>query len=309
VRALDFLGRGLPALETLGAPSPPLDDVMAGVSARACHGRRKPRYIALAPTTIPMTSPATNRTSPFYHGASLAEVWGIFAVSLATFIVLGIALPSGLGGLAVAQVVGLGLVPLALLHGRTHVPTALGLHAPAARHLAAAVLLGITLWYLNLRLWAPLMPALDASRELSQLHSQWSAPPLAATLVAVALVPAICEELVTRGLLARALARRYPAAVAVVVSAAVFSVMHLSLARTGPTLVLGIVAGALTLRAGSVFPAVVLHACNNAAALIIARRELPVLTDFMFQRSTTALVLALAGFCGGVVMMRKYPTM
>ena len=86
----------------------------------------------------------------------------------------------------------------------------------------------------------------------------------------LAILPGICEEIAFRGVLLHGLRKRFgPVALAVVVGA-IFGFFHVELFRLIPTTYLGIVLTAVTLMTGSIFPAMLWHALNNAVALVPA---------------------------------------
>jgi sodium transport system permease protein len=99
------------------------------------------------------------------------------------------------------------------------------------------------------------------------------------SLVLIAVMPAICEELLFRGWLLAALAGpegeagtgglRGRAVAAVVVQAACFAAFHLLPERMPQTFVLGLVLGVLTLATRSLLPAVVGHFAHNAMPLVL----------------------------------------
>ncbi|HHY86470.1 MAG TPA: CPBP family intramembrane metalloprotease [Verrucomicrobia bacterium] len=91
----------------------------------------------------------------------------------------------------------------------------------------------------------------------------------------LAVMPAIFEEIAFRGLLLHGLHRRLrPVALAVVVGL-VFGIFHFALFRFVGTAFLGALLAAVTLLTGSLLPAVVWHAANNALGVIAARNEIP----------------------------------
>lgn len=95
-----------------------------------------------------------------------------------------------------------------------------------------------------------------------------------AVLAAVLLAP-VAEELLFRGLLYRALRRRRGVAVAAVVSAAVFAVVHLDVAVTQPLALVGLALVGVVLalayeRTGGLLVPVAAHAGYNGAALAVA---------------------------------------
>jgi sodium transport system permease protein len=87
----------------------------------------------------------------------------------------------------------------------------------------------------------------------------------------VAVSPGICEELVFRGAFLGLLRRTGTARAAVLASSAMFALIHLNVFRLVPTFVLGLVLGAIVVRSGSLFPAMLFHAVYNAAAILAGR--------------------------------------
>lgn len=90
-------------------------------------------------------------------------------------------------------------------------------------------------------------------------------------LIAVAaLSPAICEEVVFRGFLLSSFRGRTSGAVAVVVTAVLFGLFHLSIYRLIGTTALGLVMGWLVWHTRSIWPAVLFHFLNNATSILSA---------------------------------------
>jgi membrane protease YdiL (CAAX protease family) len=87
-------------------------------------------------------------------------------------------------------------------------------------------------------------------------------------VLAISVTPAICEEFLFRGPVLAGLRRGIGAPGAVVVTAFLFAAMHLSPYRFLPQFALGIVLGAIVVRTGSIWPAVLLHGLHNACAVI-----------------------------------------
>jgi sodium transport system permease protein len=146
---------------------------------------------------------------------------------------------------------------------------ALALRWPPARVLAGALLFGATFWYLNAVLIAPLLAEHTSASDRALAVAIADDTPLALELLVLAVVPAICEEILVRGAIARGLAARFGPVAAVLLSSGYFALLHLSLARALPTLVLGGFLAAIVLRTGSLVPAILIHALNNGAALLL----------------------------------------
>ncbi|MCG8459245.1 MAG: ABC transporter permease subunit [Holophagales bacterium] len=118
--------------------------------------------------------------------------------------------------------------------------------------------------------------------------------PLWQLLFFVALLPAVGEEAAFRGLLLHGLRQRMPAALAVIASSAVFALFHMNLFRLAPTAFLGMVLAVVTLATGSILPAVLWHALNNALALVLVRAgiDLAALHPRVYAASALASALA-----------------
>ena len=86
-------------------------------------------------------------------------------------------------------------------------------------------------------------------------------------LFVVAIVPAICEELVFRGIVLNGLRSRGKW-VAVLLSALLFGLMHNNIEQLPYTFALGVVLGTLAYETGSILPGILTHAMNNAIVLI-----------------------------------------
>jgi sodium transport system permease protein len=90
--------------------------------------------------------------------------------------------------------------------------------------------------------------------------------------VLIALTPAVCEELVFRGILLQGLSRELPMARAVIGSAVIFGAYHLSfetVIRFLPTAWLGLLLGYVAWNTRSIYPSMLMHALNNGAILLL----------------------------------------
>jgi sodium transport system permease protein len=182
-------------------------------------------------------------------------LWGDAAASLGAFVLLPSLVAVRLAGLPLRR--------------------AAALRTPhSAWFWVAAAALGLGLWpwiaMLVSALISKLLP-IDP-QQLAELAPLLAPPdgPLgwALWLVCLALTPAVVEELLFRGLLQRALASQLRPVFAVVVTALLFAAMHMSTWRMPGTFLLGLVAGALAWRSGSLLPAVLFHFANNAGAAL-----------------------------------------
>jgi sodium transport system permease protein len=179
-------------------------------------------------------------------------------------------------GLLVTEWVLLALPVAVLVRRAPLVPaTALGLATPRPLALVGAGLAGLSGWYLIGVLVEGLQQrVLPIPRELLEEMQRllFSADrSLALELFVLAISPAICEELVFRGVLLRASypALRLPAAA--LLNGVLFGLFHLSIYRFLPTALLGAALTVITVRAGSIWPGMLFHALNNSSAVLVGR--------------------------------------
>jgi membrane protease YdiL (CAAX protease family) len=225
----------------------------------------------------------------------------VLSVAFASFIVAGaVAVAAGapqLAALAVGDVM-LVAVPIGACV-LTHRPAAaLGLTRPRARLLVAALLIGASAWLVNLWL-VSLLPLHE--HQVSELVTLVERPSLPTVLAGIVLMPAICEELLFRGVVLRGLATRFIPVAAIALSAALFSAYHLSVAQAVPTFTLGLALGLLVQRGGSIVPSVLAHLLNNAIAVLVQRDAMPG-GSWLMHHVGAAVVLAAAITAAGVAI-------
>jgi sodium transport system permease protein len=126
-----------------------------------------------------------------------------------------------------------------------------------------------------------------------------------ATLLLVAMSPAICEECLFRGPILRGLRTRMGSVAAVLITAALFGLFHLDLYRLIPTTILGVLLGFIALESGSIVPSMVAHFCNNAVLITLASLHLDQRMEALSHRALTFIVIAsLALTASGFMLVR-----
>lgn len=86
----------------------------------------------------------------------------------------------------------------------------------------------------------------------------------------IALVPAICEEILFRGYIFRAFQRSWGILLAIILSGLVFGMFHLQVPNLLPLATLGILLATMTWLSRSIWPAIVAHFVNNGGAVLLA---------------------------------------
>lgn len=92
-------------------------------------------------------------------------------------------------------------------------------------------------------------------------------------ILTVVVAPALCEELLFRGILLSGLARSFGKTRGVLYSALLFAAMHMSIVKLVPTLLLGILFGYLVIKTGSILSSMVAHLVNNLSVIAIGSME------------------------------------
>ncbi|MEO1021347.1 MAG: CPBP family intramembrane glutamic endopeptidase [Bacteroidota bacterium] len=111
----------------------------------------------------------------------------------------------------------------------------------------------------------------------------------------IALVPAVCEELLFRGFFMRSLEKSTNVWLALVISSAVFSLFHLDISGLLPRFLLGLFLGYITLKSNSIIPAMVGHFTNNALYVILAKSYPELASQESLPDVTATNILILIG--------------
>lgn len=156
---------------------------------------------------------------------------------------------------------------------------------------AGTLTAGNYLWQLGVWLFPSSM--IDAYADLlGDFDSPWG-------LVAVSLVPGVCEELLFRGAIFGLLRRRFPLWAALVGQAALFALLHAIGARLPYTFALGLVFGLLVWRTGSLWPAILAHAAHNFLATQLPPDGMQTWLAHPAAWLVAALTPVVAWFAGG----------
>lgn len=244
---------------------------------------------AAAPPALPPAAPGI--------GAALGMIALYFALQLAiggaVALLLGIgfgiahhgepgtlmANPDFLSALVTLTLVGDAAIMLWLIHRlwprhwSQAAPPGFGFAAPAMAWCAVAVVLGLAVALLGGRITELLAHGHAVPQDVKQMGGGAGAVTRIALTVVVVSIGPLVEELLFRGLLLSALLRHLREGWAILASALLFGLVHLPdlkwLWYAVPNLVLvGAVLAWLRLRARSLWPAVLAHACNNLLGML-----------------------------------------
>lgn len=148
------------------------------------------------------------------------------------------------------------------------------LRAPSWRAMVACVLIGLSAWAVAGGLLVRLLPppeSLQKAMERLLLLDDKPAP-LWQALVLVGLIPAICEEVLFRGLILSGF-RRLGMWPAILATGLLFGVAHASIYRLLPTFALGVTFGYAVWKTRSLAAGIVCHGLNNGLMAVLARSK------------------------------------
>ncbi len=151
--------------------------------------------------------------------------------------------------------------------------TALALR-PVPAPVWAAVLIGAPSAYLvGLGVFRAANLVFPVPERMLESFGQFLLPqalPLWQVLLFLCVLPGVFEEIAFRGVLLHGLRRRFNPVVLCLVVGAIFGLFHVQLFRLVPTAYLGVVLAGVVMITGSIFPAMLWHALNNAMGLVPA---------------------------------------
>ncbi len=164
-------------------------------------------------------------------------------------------------------------------------------HAFDRRWLAPVTLATVGLGVLLIKLSTgidAIFPVPDFLNEFLSEISERPANPIASILT-LAVVAPITEELLFRGVFLRAFMKRHSQTKAIVVTALMFALVHLNPWQAVPAFILGLAFAAIDIRTGSLLPSVISHAIYNFLVLAINSSWIP--QGFVSNRALSEIIV------------------
>ncbi len=225
-----------------------------------------------------MKIPVSNPAAEDGHAFALRP-YILFIIGIALFFQVGAGLlvgTLGLPGVALAQILFLGIP--ALVFAARRAPGVFALLNPRAvpvRRLLAAGVMGTSIWVCLFAFLLPIQMKIwpipeDFLQQRARLFSGLEGPfGIAILVMSGAIIPAMCEELIFRGILLDAFRRYWNSRRALVWTAGLFALFHGTLHQFLVTFVLGLIMGWMALRSSSLIPPMVYHFANNTTVLLV----------------------------------------
>ena len=119
------------------------------------------------------------------------------------------------------------------------------------------------------------------------------------TFISTVITPALVEEFICRGLILGSL-KKFGDGFAILISAFLFGIMHGNFEQIPFAFLIGIGLGFMTVKSGSLWPAVIVHALNNSVSVLftyLPESLPPLFTEIIYILIlTVALALGIIGF-------------
>ena len=248
---------------------------------------------------------------------TVSDVWFVIALTIVLVLYAGsmLQLKFGLGGVFGTQLIIL-LVPLAVvLYTKKDIRQTYGFHRTGASGFIGAFFVILGMYPLNIVLSYILISLFPQSADnIVTAFSTVMDGNIVSVLLTIALAPAVCEEMLFRGLIYNSMKTRYRVPVAITIVAVLFGIYHMSLVKFIPTGFLGLVLCYVAYKTGSIFPSMMMHFINNAFSVAAScypetvEKIFPILYKESMPLSD-ALILSGAGLVllavGGVVLQGK----
>ncbi len=100
------------------------------------------------------------------------------------------------------------------------------------------------------------------------------------TIIIIAVLPGICEEILFRGFIINGFKKRGFLS-SIVITALLFGIIHLELFKLIPVIIIGIWLGYLVLRTNSLFVPIIAHIINNTLAVLAGNDNLPIISEYV----------------------------
>ncbi len=248
--------------------------------------------------------------------ATLGDAWLALPITLVLMIYVGgmVSARSVTAGIVATQLIVAGVPLLIVLYTKKSVLETFrlrgckpGYFAGAVLLMLGAILLGMILTAVTSSLFPDSAKAMSASTDMIyKLGFGW-------TLLLVAALPAVCEELMFRGFLLSAMEKHMKPRTAMLLVAVLFGAYHMNVVQSVTTALIGLVIVYVSYHSGSIFPGMLMHFINNGLSCIVTFYPSKVMKIFPFlvkeSLSVSNLLCILgAGFVlvgAGMMLVKK----
>lgn len=195
----------------------------------------------------------------------------LYAISLLMLIYIGsiIQIKFKLYGLVATQIILLGLPMLFAYYIKSDFKRLFNIKIPKVNHIIGGIIIWIGVFILiNIVNQILLYIFPQSDQVLEGLGNTLYTKDLFKNILIMALVPAICEEVLFRGFIFKSFSNKNGYKMAIIGSAILFGIMHIDFLRIIPTGILGLVLAYSVYKSGSIFIAIIIHFINNTVVIL-----------------------------------------
>lgn len=247
---------------------------------------------------------------------TVSDVWFVAALTIVLILYAGsmLQLKFGLAGVFGTQLIILFIPLLVVVYTKRDFRLTYGFRKTGVKNFLGGIFLIAGFIPINLVISAGLISLFpDSAENVVTAFDEIMSGNLWSVLFVVALAPAICEEMMFRGMIFHAMKEKYRISTAIGIVALLFGIYHMSLVKLIPTGLLGFVICYVAYRADSIYPAMLMHFLNNAFSVLISyypekmESVFPVLYREKLQVSDILLLLGIGlTFAGnGLAILKK----
>lgn len=204
---------------------------------------------------------------------TVSDVWFVVALTIVLVLYAGsmLQLKFGLGGVFGTQLIIL-LVPLAVvLYTKKDIRMTYGFCNTGAVSFVGAFFVILGMYPINIAVSYGVISLFPQSADnVVTTFSSIMDGNVVSVFLVIALTPAICEEMLFRGLIYNAMKARYRVSVAIGIVAVLFGIYHMSLVKFIPTGLLGLMLCYVAYKTGSIYPSMMMHFINNALSVVVS---------------------------------------
>ena len=233
----------------------------------------------------------------------IGDVVVLICVELLLIFYVGTAaqLKMGFYGTVVVQLLILLFPLLYLWYLKADFKKVLSLQPPKVLHIPAALFVwigGFSLMCMLAVLLTKIFP--ESTQSMADTMAEYVRQPFWVLVLVMAVMPAVGEELMFRGFIFGTLKRRWRVLPAMLVTAAIFGIYHMSLSKFFTTALLGFMLVYVVEKTGSIFCSMLMHFCNNLVAVVVMKyseqtsRAVPILTKSSYALSDYLLLVGVA---------------
>lgn len=247
---------------------------------------------------------------------AVSDVWFVVALTIMLVLYAGtiLQIKFGLAGVFGTQLILLIVPLLVVLYTKKDICLTYGFKKTKAKSYLGALFMSVGLYFINIVISTGLIQLFPSSADnVNTTFASIMSGSFLSVFFVIAVAPAICEEMLFRGMIFHSMKDKYRISVAIAIVATLFGIYHMSLVKFIPTGLLGLVFCYVVYITDSIYPSMLMHFINNGLSVLISyypeqmEKILP-----MFYKDTLGvldvvimLVIGFTFFGLGIIVLRR----